>query len=117
MEGSAGEASSANEGFDGVGALGDVGCVLEQGYVAAHEGRGEETEDLPEGEVPGHDGEDDAEGVPAYVGVVFGRDGFGGEDAGGVVGEVAAGVGAFEDLEARGFEGFTHLEGDERGEV
>ncbi len=49
--------------------------------------------------------------------MVFGGDGFGGEDAGGVVGEVAAGVGALEDLQAGGFEGLAHLEGDEGGEV
>jgi hypothetical protein len=49
--------------------------------------------------------------------IVFGRDGLRGEDAGGVVGEVAAGVGTLEDLLSRGVEGLAHLLGDEEGEV
>ena len=98
LEGAAGKAGAADEGFDGERALGDVGGVLEQADVAGHERGREEAEDLPEGEVPGHDGEDDAERVPADVGVVFGGDGFGGEDAGGVVGVVAAAGGALEDF-------------------
>ncbi len=60
MEGAAREAGAADEGLDGEGALGDVGGVLEESDVAGHEGGSEEAEDLPEGEVPGHDGEDDA---------------------------------------------------------
>ena len=91
--------------------------MLEEADVASHECGREEAEDLPEGEVPGHDGEDDAEGVPADVGVVFGVDGFGREDAGGVVGVVAAGGGALEYFLLRGVEGLAHLEGDDGGEV
>ncbi len=97
LEGAAGEAGAADERFDGERALGDVGGVLEEADVAGHQCRREEAEDLPEGEVPGHDGEDDAERVPADVGVVLGLDGLGGEDARGVVGVVAAGGGALED--------------------
>ena len=70
LEGAAGKAGAADEGLDGERALGDVGGVLEQADVAGHECGREEAEDLPEGEVPGHDGEDDAERVPADVGVV-----------------------------------------------
>ena len=117
LEGAAGEAGAADEGFDAEGALRDVGCVLEEADVAGHERGGEEAEDLPEGEVPGHDGEDDTEWVPADVGVVFGGDGFGGEDAGGVVGVIAASGGALQDFLTGGVEGLAHLEGDEGGEV
>ena len=103
LEGAAGKACAADERFDGEGALGDVGGVLEQADVAGHQRGSEEAEDLPEGEVPRHDGEDDAERVPADVAVVVaGGDGLGREDAGGVVGVVAAGGGALEDFEAGG---------------
>ena len=67
--------------------------MLEQADVAGHQRGREKTEDLPEGEVPGHDGEHDAERVPANEGVVGSDvDGLGREDAGGVVGVVAAGA-------------------------
>ncbi len=42
---------------------------------------------------------------------MLGGDGFGGEDAGGVLGVVAADGGAFRDFGARGGEGFAHLGG------
>ena len=110
LEGAAGEAGAADQGFDGERALGHVGGVLEQADVAGHQRGREEAEDLPEGEVPGHDGEHDAERVPADVGVVgSGVDGFGREDAGGVVGVVAADGGAFEDFGAGGDDGLAHL--------
>ena len=67
LEDAAGEAGAADEGFDGESALRDVGGVLEQADVAGHERGREEAEDLPERKVPRHDGEDDAEGVPADV--------------------------------------------------
>ena len=96
----------------------DVGGVLEEADVAGHEGGGEEAEDLPEGEVPGHDGEDDAEGIVADVGLgVLGGDALGGEEAGGVVGVEAADGGAFGDFGAGGDEGFAHLGGQGDGEL
>ena len=118
LKGAAREAGATDERLDRESALRDVGGVFEQSDVAGHQCRREKTEDLPEGEVPGHDGEDDAERVPAYVAVVvLGGDGLGREDAGGVVGVVAADVGALEDLESSGFERLAHLERDEGGEV
>ena len=118
LEGAAGKAGAAHQGFDGERALGHVGGVLEQADVARHQRGREKAEDLPEGEVPGHDGEHDAERVPADVGVVGSDvDGLGREDAGGVVGVVAADAGAFEDFGAGLRDGLAHLGGDERGEV
>ena len=114
----AGKAGAADQGLDGERALGDVGGVLEQADVAGHESGREKTEDLPEGEVPGHDGEDDAERVPADEGVE-GRcvERLRRKDAGGVFGVVAAGGGALGDLGAGLGDGLAHLGGDERGEV
>ncbi len=112
-----GKPARRTSAFDREGALRDVGGVLEQADVAGHQrGRGK-AEDLPEGEVPGHDGEDDAEGVPADVAVVFRGDGLGGEDAGGVVGVVAAGCGALEHFQPGCVQGLAHLLSDEGGEV
>ena len=125
LEAAAGEACAADEGLDGERALRDVGGVLEQADVAGHERGSEETEDLPEREVPGHDGEDYADGVVAdiasfvllkAVGVV-GGDGFRGEDAGGVIGEVTAGGGALLYFLPRGDEGLAHLGGHQGGEL
>ena len=66
---------AANQSFDGDGALRNVGRVLEQSDVAGHQRRRQKTEDLPEGKVPGHDGQHNAERVPAHVAVVLlGRD-------------------------------------------
>ena len=118
LKGASREAGATNQRLDRESALGDVGRVFEQGDVAGHQRGREKTEDLPEGEVPGHDGEDDAERVPADVAVVvLGWNGLGREDAGGVLGVVAAGVGALEDLESGGFERLAHLECDQRGQV
>ena len=118
LEDAAGKAGAAHQGFNREGTLRDVGGVLEQADVAGHERGSEEAEDLPEGEVPGHDGEDDAEGVVADVALgVLGGDAFGGEDAGGVVGVVAADGGALGDLGAGGDEGLAHLGGHGDGEL
>ena len=92
--------------------------MFKQSDVACHQRGGEETEDLPEGEVPRHDGEHDAEGLPAYIAVVgLGRNRLGRKDAGGIVGVVAADVGTLEDLESSGFERLAHFERDQGGEV
>gem|GEM_PF-4445429 len=118
LEAAAGEAGAADEGLDLESALGDIGGVLEQGDVAGHEGGSGEAEDMPEGEVPGHDGEDDADGVIADVALgVAGGDVFGGEDARCVLGVVAAGGSALGDFLARGGKRFAHLGGHERGEI
>ena len=75
--------------------LGHVGGVLEQAHIAGHQGRGGEAHDLPQREVPGHDGEDRPEGLVAGVGrggphgLGIGR--FVGQKPLGVLGEVAAG--------------------------
>ena len=47
--------------LDGQRAAGHVGGVLEHGAVAGHQRRRGEAEDLPEGEVPGHDRQHHAE--------------------------------------------------------
>ena len=118
LEAAAGKAGAAHQGFDGERALGDVGGVLEQAGVAGHQSGREKAEDLPEGEVPGHDGEDDAEGLPAEGGVERRCvDGLRREDAGGVFGVEAAGGGALGDLGAGLGDGLAHLGGDERGQV
>ena len=76
LEGAAGKAGAADQRLDGERALRDVRRVLEQADVAGHQRGREEAEDLPEGEVPGHDGEHDAERVPAHVAVVGSRSGW-----------------------------------------
>ena len=73
LEGAAGKAGAADERFDGERALRDVGGVLQQADVAGHQRGREKAEDLPEGKVPRHDGEHDAERVPADVAVVVAR--------------------------------------------
>ena len=118
LEGAAGKAGAADERLNGEGGLRDAGGVLEQSDVAGHEGGCGEAEDLPEGEVPGHDGEDDAEGIPADVAVVaVGGDGLFGEDTLCVFSVVAAAGGAFEDLGAGAREGLAHLLGEQGGEL
>jgi hypothetical protein len=118
LEDATGEAGAAHEGLDGEGALRDVGGVLEQANVAGHKRGGEEAEDLPEGEVPGHNGEDDANGVVANVRLgMLGGDSFGGEEADSVVGVIAADGGAFGDFFAGGGEGLAHLGGHDDGEL
>src|SRR5690606_12894883 len=41
----------------------NVGCVFQHTNVTRHQGRRRETEDLPEGEVPRHNGEDGSERI------------------------------------------------------
>ena len=65
LEGAFGKTRFAEDLLDREGAVGDVRGVLEEADVAGHERRRREAEDLPEGEVPGHDGEDRAERVVA----------------------------------------------------
>ena len=92
--------------------------MLEQADVAGHQRGSEEAEDLPEREVPGHDREDDAQGIVAHVALgVLGGDALRGQDAGGVVGVVAAGGGALGDLGTRRDDRLAHLGGHRRGEL
>ena len=92
--------------------------MFEQRDVAGHQGRRHETEDLPEGEVPRHDGQDDAERIPAHVTVVaVGGDGLFGEDAGGVFGVVAASVRTLPYLRTGRLDGLADLLGEQRGEL
>ena len=72
LEDAGGEPGPAEEVLDEQRRLGDVRGVLEQTDVAGHEGGGGEAHHLPEGEVPGHDGQDRAHGPvedPAVAGV------------------------------------------------
>ena len=56
-----GETGAEENVFNFQGALRDVGGVFQQADVAGHQARSDEAEDLPEREVPRHDGENDAE--------------------------------------------------------
>ena len=100
LEAPAGKTGAAEADLNGERALRHVGGVLEQAALPAIRAA-EKAEDLPEGEVPGHDGEDDAERSPAEGGVERRCvDGFRREDAGGVFGVEAAGGGALGDFGA-----------------
>ena len=111
------------ERFDGKGALRDVGGVLEQGDITGREGRGSETEELPVWEIPGHDGENGAEGFVADEAVDFGVPGRGpdgrhrfvGEKCGCNFSEVTTGERAFLYFLNGGADWFTHFEGDGAG--
>ncbi len=88
----------------------DVGRVLEEHHVAGHDRRDAEAHDLPEGEVPGHDGQDRPEGVEADPAAASaGLDRLGGEEARGVLREVAHRQGALGRLALSGREGLAHL--------
>ncbi len=124
LEDAAGKAGAAHEGFNRQGTLRHVGCVLQEADVAGHERGGEETEDLPEGEVPGHDGEDDAEGVVADVAIfllravgLLGDDALGSEDAGRRCRRSSGRRRRSGDLGAGRDEGFAHLGGHGDGEL
>ena len=61
------KAGAAENVFNGERALRHVRCVLQQAYVARHQRRRCEPEHLPEGKVPGHDGENRADRLIADV--------------------------------------------------
>ena len=118
LKGAAGKAGATNQRLDRESALRDVRRMLEQADVACHQRGREKAEDLPEGEVPRHDGEHDAERIPAHIAVV----GLG-------VGWLRAqGCGRRDrrssgrrrrtsGSRASGFERLAHLERDQRGKV
>ena len=117
-EGAFGEAAGADDGLDLERAAGDVGGVLEDGGVARHEGRRGEAEDLPVGEVPRHDGEDDAERLVGDVaGGGVGDDRLVGEEVFGVLGVEVAVPGAFLDFGLALGDGLAHFEGGDAREV
>ncbi len=116
--GAVGHAGLAEYRLDGVGAGGDVLGVLHHGGVAGEEGRGEEADDLPEREVPGHNGEDRAEALVADAARPGrARDRHRLKPAGAEVGGGAAGGGAFTDLAARLVDGLAHLQRHQAGVV
>jgi hypothetical protein len=104
------KASLCEDAIDLEGASGDVGGMLQNASVSCHEGRCGEAEHLPEGKVPGHDGEDDPEGTVRHITLgAVGLDLDVGEDRFGVLGVVAAGPGAFVDLCTTLANRFAHL--------
>ncbi len=94
-----GEPGEGEDLLDLQGAAGDVGRMFQQPGISGHEGRGGEAEDLPEGEVPRHDGKDDAQGTMGDVGFagVAGNN-LVGKKILGVVGIEITASGAFVDL-------------------
>src|SRR5438128_1028142 len=111
LEAALGIAGVAEDLLDGQRALGNVARVLEQADVAGHQGGGGETEDLPEREVPGHDGEHRAEWLEPLLGAArVGLDGLRSEVALGVLRVVAAAVGALLDLGEGGLAQLSHLQ-------
>jgi len=109
------EASGAEHLFDGEGALRHVGGVLEDSGVARHQRRRGKAEQLPEREIPRHDGQHRAERRKLHVAV-------GGarrmrlrcQEALGVVGEVGAGPRTFLDLGFGFDDGLAHFSRGER---
>ena len=98
-----------------------VAGVLEQPDVAREQCRGREAHGLPQREVPRHDRQHRTERLPADV-RPRGLDRAGvdllvGQDRRAVLGVVAAGRGALEDLGLRRLDRLAHLEGHERGRL
>jgi hypothetical protein len=88
--------------------------MLEHDPVAGHQAGSAGSEDLPEREVPRHDGEDDAERLVRHVaGERLGRDRRIGQVLACVLGVVLAGERALGDLRLRLGDRLAHLRGDE----
>jgi hypothetical protein len=106
-----GEAGAADDLLDLERALRHVGSMLQEAHVAGYQGRSSEAEDLPEGKVPGHHGEQRADGLVAQI-----TDGEAGGDC--VVGQqllavfgvIAAGQRALGGFGTRGGDGLAHFE-------
>ncbi len=106
-----GKAGPAEDLFDGQGALRDVGRMLEQSHVARGQRGSGEPEDLPEGEVPRHHGEDRPDRlVDDQAAIGAGLDHFVGQEALGVLGIIAAAPGALHRLVHRRLQGLAHLQ-------
>ena len=85
--------------------------MFEDGCVACHERGGGEAEDLPVGEVPGHDGENGAEwteGDITFAGVA--RNFFVGEETLCIVGEIVTGPCALLNFSLSLDDRFPHFE-------
>src|SRR5581483_3383959 len=101
---------------DGQRTLGYIGGVLQDGRVAGHERRSREAEYLPEGEVPGHDRQNDTERLEADVALAcIGGDGDTAQEALSLVGKVVAVPGAFGNLGLGLDDRLAHLGGDQSG--
>jgi len=106
------EARLAKRLLDVERAARDVAGVLEHAGVARHQGRGREPEDLPIGEVPGHDRQYHAQRLVGDVAVRGGRrDVLVGQEPLGVLGIEVAGPGAFLDLGLGVADRLAHLAG------
>jgi hypothetical protein len=115
-EGVLGEPGALKDILDRQGAPGHIRGVLEEAGVAGHEGRRREAKDLPEGEVPGHDGEHHPEGIVADVALAgVGLDVFRREVAGRRVCVVIAAQRALLDLRPAAGDRLSHLEGRQPG--
>jgi len=85
--------------------------MLEQPNIARHQGGGGETEDLPEGKVPGHDRQHRTQREMANVAsALVGRHLLVGQILLGVLGVMAANPGALLRLAGGGLLGFAHLQ-------
>ena len=113
-----GEFSIQEDILEGEGATGHIGGVFEDDRVSCEDGRDGGAHDLPEGEVPGHDGEDDSEGFEGHeTTACLGGDGMVGKEGGGDVGLLVAAERAFFDFGLSLGDGFSHLDGGDVGEV
>ena len=112
------EAGFRKHGLDGEGAARHVGRMLQKSDVAGDQGRRGEPEYLPQGEVPGHDGEHCTEWLEAYAAFAGTRlHHLVREEGGSVLRVVAAHPLALVDFGQRGSEGLSHLGGHQAPEL
>jgi hypothetical protein len=98
--------------FNLQGTLWNIGRMLEQAYIAGDQAGRDEAETLPEGKVPGHDRENDAERLIANETLGgSGGDDFVGDEFCAVFGVIAAAKGALFGFSDGRAEGFPHFEG------
>ena len=119
LEDALGKAGPTSRLLDVERGLGHVGGVLQQSDVADHEGRGREPDDLPEREVPGHDGQHRADRLVLDVRALLGgraRDRLVGEHRGGVLCVVAQHAHTLGHLVAGLDDRLSHLEGHHLGD-
>src|SRR5215211_5768734 len=110
LEGALREAGAVDDVLDGQRALRHVGGVLQEDDVAGHERRGDVPEDLPEREVPRHDGEYGTQRLVADEGPgALDLRLLVGEKTLGVLGVVAAAAGALLRLGGSRRERLAHL--------
>ena len=111
MKGTLRKAGFEKNAFDGESALWDVGGVLQQTHVARHECGSGESDDLPEGKIPGHHCENRADRKVADKGLLRAcfHD-FVGHEPFNIFGVVTAGAGALDGFGDGGFISLAHLE-------